>query len=86
MPASRDVNRRVCHMTSSSEIKISWSEIVELGRRIVENVVPLNGVAWYPGGSLKKNRTYHNICVFWFHWVPAYILDFFIWLSGNEPV
>lgn len=73
-------------MTSSSEIKISWSEIVELGRGIVENVVPLNGVAWYPGGSLKRNKTYHRICVFFFHWVPAYILDVFIWMSGNEPV
>ncbi|XP_034234490.1 putative fatty acyl-CoA reductase CG5065 isoform X1 [Thrips palmi] len=81
-----DRNRRVCHMTSSSEIKLSWSEIVELGRGIVENVVPLNGVAWYPGGSLKRSRTYHRICVFFFHWVPAYILDVFIWLSGNEPV
>lgn len=84
--ARGDRSRRICHMTSSSEIKISWAEIVELGRSIVENVVPLNGVAWYPGGSLKKNRTYHNICVFFFHWVPAYILDVFIWCAGYEPV
>ncbi|KAJ1520549.1 hypothetical protein ONE63_003666 [Megalurothrips usitatus] len=79
-------SKRICHMTSSSEIRISWSEIVELGRRIVEQVVPLNGVAWYPGGSLKKNKTYHRICVFFFHWVPAYFLDCIIWLAGHEPV
>ncbi|XP_055917573.1 fatty acyl-CoA reductase 1-like isoform X2 [Eupeodes corollae] len=66
---------RVAHMTSSSEIKVSWAQIIELGRWVIENRLPLNGVAWYPGGSMKRNYYYHLMCVVLFHWIPALFLD-----------
>lgn len=42
-----DKARNVFHFTSSDEFKVSWQEIVELGRRVIEERLPLNGVAWY---------------------------------------
>lgn len=78
--------RRIYNCTSSFEYKVTWEEIIEMGRRIVENRLPLNGVVWYPGGSMKSSRLYHYICVILFHYIPAIILDSIIFLSGNKPV
>jgi len=82
----RDRERRVFHLTSSTEFKITWAEIIESGRKIVRDEVPFNGVVWYPGGSMKKSRLFHNICVILFHMLPAYLVDALIFLSGNKPV
>ncbi|KAJ8982561.1 hypothetical protein NQ317_005032 [Molorchus minor] len=42
--------RRIYNLTSSSQYKISWSDIIEIGREVINTRMPLNGVAWYPGG------------------------------------
>ena len=81
----QDQENRVYNLTSSSEFKISWAEIIARGRRITEKV-PLNGVVWYPGGSMKKSRLLHNICVLLFHMIPAYLLDALIFLAGYKPI
>ncbi|XP_012056999.1 PREDICTED: putative fatty acyl-CoA reductase CG5065 [Atta cephalotes] len=81
----KDYEKRVFNMTSSAEIKITWAEIIKRGRKITERI-PLNGVAWYPGGSLKKSRLMHNICILFFHMIPAYIIDAFLFLAGYKPI
>ncbi|KAI8117470.1 putative fatty acyl-CoA reductase [Lucilia cuprina] len=77
---------RVAHMTSSNDIKVSWAEIIELGRWVIENRVPLNGVAWYPGGSMKSNYFVHWICMILFHWLPAIFADILLRIFGYPPV
>lgn len=77
--------QRVYNLTSSSEFKISWAEIIERGRKITQRV-PLNGIVWYPGGSMKKSRLLHNICVLLFHMIPAYLIDALIFLAGHKPI
>lgn len=81
----KDHEKRVYNLTSSSEFKVSWAEIIARGRKITEKV-PLNGVVWYPGGSMKKSRLMHNICVFLFHMIPAYLIDSLIFLAGYKPI
>ncbi|XP_063392482.1 fatty acyl-CoA reductase 1-like isoform X2 [Cydia fagiglandana] len=76
----------VINFTSSAEVKITWEEMIEAGREIILNRVPLNGVAWYPGGSMKHSRLYHNICVLLFHWLPAILVDCLLWCLRYEPV
>jgi hypothetical protein len=78
--------RRVYHLTTSSEFKITWAEIIKSGREIIKDKVPFNGVVWYPGGSMKKSRLLHNICIILFHLLPAYLIDTLIYLSGNKPM
>ncbi|KAL3270865.1 hypothetical protein HHI36_021382 [Cryptolaemus montrouzieri] len=78
--------RRIYNVTSSAEYKISYEEIIEIGRKIVETKIPLNGVAWYPGGSMKKSKLYHNICFFLYHLVPALFVDALLILLGYKPV
>lgn len=78
-------DQRVYNLTSSSEFKVPWTEIIERGRKITQRV-PLNGILWYPGGSMKKSRLLHNICVILFHLIPAYIIDTLLFLLGYKPV
>lgn len=78
-------HQRVFNMTSSTEFKITWREIIERGRKITEEI-PLNGVVWYPGGSLKNSRFMHNICLLLFHMIPAYIIDALLFLAGYKPI
>ncbi|XP_076754542.1 putative fatty acyl-CoA reductase CG5065 isoform X2 [Xylocopa sonorina] len=82
----KDHDKRVYNLTSSSEFKVSWAEIIARGRKIISEKVPLNGVVWYPGGSMKKSRLMHNICVLLFHMIPAYLIDVLIFLAGHKPV
>lgn len=85
-PELAPITTRVAHLTSSSEIKVSWAEIIEIGRWVIENKVPLNGVAWYPGGSMKSNYIVHWICMMLFHYLPAIFADALLRLLGYPPV
>ncbi|XP_039752664.1 fatty acyl-CoA reductase 1 [Pararge aegeria] len=76
----------VVNFTSSAEIKVTWLEMIDAGRAIVMNRVPLNGVVWYPGGSMKHSRFYHNICALFFHWIPAILIDTLLFCLGYKPV
>lgn len=81
-----DTKSNIINFTSSAEIKVTWSEMIEAGREIIMNRVPLNGVAWYPGGSMKHSRLYHNICMILFHWIPAVLVDTLLFCLGYKPV
>ncbi|KAJ8706200.1 hypothetical protein PYW08_010826 [Mythimna loreyi] len=81
-----DKKSNIINFTSSAEIKVTWSEMIEAGREIIMHRMPLNGVVWYPGGSMKHSRLYHNICVFFFHWIPAFIIDTLLFCLGYKPV
>ncbi|XP_034827897.1 putative fatty acyl-CoA reductase CG5065 [Maniola hyperantus] len=81
-----DTKRNVVNFTSSAEIKVTWLEMIDAGREIIMNRVPLNGVVWYPGGSMKHSRLYHNICALLFHWIPAVLIDTLLFCLGYKPV
>ncbi|RLU25754.1 hypothetical protein DMN91_001912 [Ooceraea biroi] len=81
----KDYEKRVYNLTSSNEFKISWEEIIERGRKITQRV-PLNGIVWYPGGSMKNSRLLHNICVLFFHMLPAYFIDTILFFLGYKPI
>ncbi|XP_066990944.2 putative fatty acyl-CoA reductase CG5065 [Anabrus simplex] len=82
---NKDWEHRVVHLTTSSEVRVSWSQIIDLGRRLTQKV-PFNNILWYPGGSMKNSRWVHNICVLLFHILPAIFIDTLIFLSGHKPV
>lgn len=81
-----DKKRNIAHLTSSTEWQVSWQEIIDMGKQIVTEKIPLNNAVWYPGGSMKRSKLLHQICVFFFHMIPAYFLDSLIILSGHKPV
>lgn len=49
------------HLTSSSEIKVSWREMIELGRKIIRERMPLNGVVWFVDQKSIRVETKYSL-------------------------
>lgn len=80
--SSEDV--MVFNVTESGVNPITWGEILDTGRRhLYEN--PLENAIWFPDGSIKANKTMHDLSVLLFHYFPAYLLDFLITICGKKP-
>lgn len=78
--------RRVYNLTSSAEYKVSWQEIIEIGRKVINEKIPLNYVAWYPGGSMRNNKFIHLLCFYLFQFIPALFVDALLIILGYKPV
>ncbi|EAA03772.5 AGAP002279-PA [Anopheles gambiae str. PEST] len=72
------------NLTSSADNPISWGEVLEMGRGIL-NQNPFCFALWYPDGSIKSNYLYHLLCVVLFHYLPAYLIDFLMVLLRRKP-
>ncbi|KAF2897500.1 hypothetical protein ILUMI_08676 [Ignelater luminosus] len=81
---NRDV--QIYNLTSTAEIRVTWGEIIDMGKKIAAKDMPFNWVVWYPGGSIKTSRLLHEICAIFLHYIPAIFLDSLIVLTGNKPV
>ncbi|XP_035773855.1 putative fatty acyl-CoA reductase CG5065 isoform X2 [Anopheles albimanus] len=72
------------NLTSSSDNPINWGEVLETGRKVLyEN--PFCFALWYPDGSIKSNYFYHWLCVIFFHYLPAYLIDFLMIVLRRKP-
>lgn len=57
-----------------------------MGKHVVRNIVPFNGIVWYPGGSLQSSKLVHNICFYLFQLIPAILIDLLLVALGFKPV
>lgn len=48
-------------------------------------MLSLSGCFWYPGGGPTTSKFYHWFRVTFFHFLPAYIVDMMLALTGNKP-
>ncbi|KAF4529760.1 hypothetical protein B566_EDAN017909 [Ephemera danica] len=74
----------VVNLTAPESSRISWGEVIELGRRHI-NKYPFSGAVWYPDGSIKNSRLTHEACVVLFHIIPAYLIDGLAVLCRQKP-
>ncbi|XP_020290792.1 putative fatty acyl-CoA reductase CG5065 [Pseudomyrmex gracilis] len=65
----------VYNITQGNVRPITWGEMLEKGRKIIYDY-PFEGQAWYPDGDIRTNKYVHNLFVFFFHIIPAYLIDF----------
>lgn len=65
----------VINITQSNVRPITWGEILEKGRDSLHKY-PFEGQIWYPDGDIRSSRFVHNLFVFFFHILPAYLIDF----------
>ncbi|XP_053669822.1 putative fatty acyl-CoA reductase CG5065 [Anopheles nili] len=72
------------NLTSSADNPISWGEVLEGGRKVL-NENPFCFALWYPDGSIKSSYFYHMLCVIFFHYLPAYLIDFLLMLLRRKP-
>ncbi|XP_021926220.1 putative fatty acyl-CoA reductase CG5065 [Zootermopsis nevadensis] len=74
----------VCNLTVSGENPITWGHVLDVGRKhLYEN--PLSDAIWFPDGSIKSSWLLHTLCVIFFHFLPAYLIDFVVTLFGKKP-
>lgn len=73
-----------CNMTDNGTNPITWGESLELGKKVFFEY-PMSISLWYPGGSIKSNYFVHLWCVIFFHYLPAYIIDGILLITGNKP-
>lgn len=73
----------VFNLTQSGQQPITWGEILEKGKKVAyEN--PFEMMLWYPDGHLRSNKFLHNLCVIFYHWIPAYFIDFLMLIFSQK--
>lgn len=65
----------VLNITQGNIKRITWAEVLEVGRQIIYKY-PFEGQIWYPDGDIRSSKFIHNLFVFFFHIIPAYLIDF----------
>ncbi|XP_069702746.1 putative fatty acyl-CoA reductase CG5065 [Periplaneta americana] len=74
----------ICNLTESGDNPITWGNILDSGRKhLYDN--PLSDAIWFPDGSIKSSWIMHTFCVIFFHFLPAYFIDFLVTLCGKKP-
>lgn len=74
-----------CNMTDSGVNPLTWGESIELGKEIFYDY-PLCQSLWFPNGSIKSNYYVHLYCVIFFHYLPAYFIDFLMIIFRQKPL
>jgi fatty acyl-CoA reductase len=73
-----------CNISDNGDNPLTWKDSIELGKKLFYEY-PMSIALWYPNGSIKSNYYVHLLCVIFFHYLPAYIIDFLLFITGNKP-
>lgn len=80
----RTNNNMIYHCTSGTTNQITWGKLHRIALPyIIQN--PSAEVFQYPGATFKNSRLLNNICVLFYHHVPAYLTDIVAFLIGRKP-
>ncbi|KAJ3651065.1 hypothetical protein Zmor_017126 [Zophobas morio] len=77
--------RRVYNAVSSHAYKLTFNQVVKMGKTIVETALPFNNIFWYPGGSLTQSKIKHYTIMTLFQILPALIIDTILILCRIKP-
>ncbi|CAF4937437.1 unnamed protein product [Pieris macdunnoughi] len=81
--ADRSPEIPVFNLTTGDQRKDTWKEVLDVGKATVRKY-PFEGPLWYPDGNIRHNKFFHELCVFFYHIVPAYLIDFLMLLFGQK--
>ncbi|XP_050426046.1 putative fatty acyl-CoA reductase CG5065 [Adelges cooleyi] len=76
---------RVYNCTSGALNPLRWEELGGL-TQYHSLAAPSKYLQWYPGFSFRTNRMVHRLCEILFHFVPAFVLDIVLRLTGSKPM
>ncbi|XP_013191884.2 putative fatty acyl-CoA reductase CG5065 [Amyelois transitella] len=79
---SKDI--QICNITQSGINPVTWGGALDLGRIKVQEY-PFSVCLWYPGGSPKSSWLQHQVALYLTHLLPAYFVDFLLFLLGKKP-
>lgn len=64
-------------------LQTTWGEVLEIGRRALHKY-PFEWTVWYPDGGVRTSWWEHQLIVFFFQVIPAYLIDVLLLLIGQE--
>lgn len=73
----------VLNLTQGKTYPMTWGKIVERGKEIAWNY-PFEMMLWYPNGTIYSNKLLHDLSTIFFHWLPAYVIDFLMFVFGQK--
>lgn len=73
----------VYNVTCSESKKLTWGTVINDGKRISYEY-PFEAGVWYPDGQITTNKLSHLFTVVFFHWLPAYLIDFIMLILGQK--
>lgn len=75
----------VYHCTTGQLNKLTWGMVErDSYKYFMKN--PVNTVTRIPNPRFTKNLIYHEILMLFDHMIPAYIMDFFLWIQGKRTI
>ncbi|XP_058800132.1 putative fatty acyl-CoA reductase CG5065 [Phymastichus coffea] len=80
---SRSDEIPVYNITQNGVIPITWGEVLQKGKSVAYDY-PFEGAIWYPDGDIRGSKFIHNLFVFFFHIIPAYFIDFIMFLCRQK--
>ena len=69
----------IYNITSGNTNPITWGDIETWALKSIHQF-PVDTALWYPGGSFKNVALYDRVCRYAFHYAPAYLVDFILFL------
>nr|CAD7420785.1 unnamed protein product [Timema poppensis] len=75
----------VYNLTASAVKKMTWKEVLDIGRKIIYDY-PFEMTVWYPDGNIRASKFMHNMCVIFLHFLPAYLIDFLMLIFFQKPL
>lgn len=73
----------VYNVSSNKVQRITWREIIELGKDCIREH-PFDTILWYPDGASRTNWLTHTLIVFFFQTLPAYFIDLLLTLARQK--
>ncbi|XP_017839779.1 putative fatty acyl-CoA reductase CG5065 isoform X1 [Drosophila busckii] len=73
----------VFNLTVDDAKKRTWKWVMDVGRDLGIKY-PFEVGLWYPDGNMTSNKLYHSLCVIFFMWLPAYLIDFLLAICGQR--
>lgn len=74
-----------CNLTDYTKDPLTWGETIKFGKEVIRKY-PMSQMLWFPSGSIKSNYYHHLICSIFFHYLPAYFIDFMLILFRQKPL
>lgn len=82
-----DKKRNILNFATSNTIgHYSYKEILEMGQKCILEEYPFGSLLWYPRCKLTSSIVLHKLRAFFWHWVPALIIDALLACFGFKPL
>ncbi|KAJ8298923.1 hypothetical protein KUTeg_022983 [Tegillarca granosa] len=75
----------VFHSTTGSINRLTWGNVERMSYEyFMKN--PVNTVSRIPNPRFTKSAVWHDLNILFDHLIPAYLMDFYMWISGKRPI